>query len=222
MPRKKAEERKTKERGNGQGTVWQEGDVYRWQVTLGYKADGKRIARSGRAATKGAAHAAMQKVQVDFARGLIGAPEKVTVREYAERWKRRQLEVTPRTAKRYGEELDYALKHLGDLRIQEVRPHHLKDLMVTLNREPLERTKRPMSPRTQAHVLTRLRSVFRAAVHDQVIYVNPLEGVKRVKAPGMSQRGSPWTSSRPRASTPSGRRSMRRACCGCGPPCSRP
>jgi len=39
--------RKTKARGNGEGTVWREGDVYRWQVTLGYKTDGKRLTRSG-------------------------------------------------------------------------------------------------------------------------------------------------------------------------------
>ena len=41
---------KTKARGNGEGTVWKGGEVYRWQVTLGYKTDGKRITRSGRAA----------------------------------------------------------------------------------------------------------------------------------------------------------------------------
>ncbi|MDR6219205.1 site-specific integrase [Deinococcus soli (ex Cha et al. 2016)] len=182
--------RKTKGRGNGQGTVWKDGDGYRWQVTLGYRTDGSRITRSGRATTKKAAHDAMSKAQADYSRGLIGAPEKVTVAEYAERWKNRQLEVSPRTAKRYGEELDYALEHIGSMRLQDVRPHHLKDLMVRLSRREMRRGN-TMSTRTQAHVLTRLRSVFREAVTDQIIYVNPLEGVKRVKAPRHESAGEP-------------------------------
>jgi len=182
--------RKTKARGNGEGTVWREGDVYRWQVTLGYKTDGKRLTRSGRAASKKAAHDAMNRVQADYSRGLIGAPERMTVAEYAERWTRRQLEVTPRTAHRYGEELAYALEHIGSMRLQDVRPHHLKDLMVKLSRREMRRGN-PMSPRTQAHVLARLRSLFREAVTDQIIHVNPLEGVKRVKAPRHESAGEP-------------------------------
>lgn len=181
MPRKKPEERKSKERGNGEGTVWQVGTVYRWQVTLGYKTDGKRITRSGRAPSKKAAHEAMNKVQADYSRGLIGEPARVTVAEYAGRWQRRQLQVTPRTANQYGEELAYALEHIGDMRLQDVRPHHMKDLMVTLSERKMHGGA-VMSPRTQARVLTRLRSVFREAVTDQIIYVNPMDGVRQVKA----------------------------------------
>ncbi|GGO28464.1 tyrosine-type recombinase/integrase [Deinococcus humi] len=173
--------KKAKVRGNGEGTVWKEGEVYRWQVTLGFKTDGKRITRSGRAASKKAAHDAMNKVQADYSRGLIGEPAKVTVAEYAGRWQRRQLQVTPRTANQYGDELAYALEHIGDMRLQDVRPHHMKDLMVTLSRRQMYGGT-VMSPRTQARVLTRLRSVFREAVTDQIIYVNPMEGVRQVKA----------------------------------------
>ncbi|AWN24217.1 hypothetical protein DKM44_14070 [Deinococcus irradiatisoli] len=173
-------ERRAKARGNGEGTVWKEGDVYRWQVTLGYRTDGKRITRSGRAASKKAAHDAMNKVQADYSRGLLGTPERVTVSEYAERWLRRQHEVRPRTAKRYGEHLAYALEHIGSMRLQDVRPHHLKDLLVKLSQRPMKRGG-TMAPITQAHVRTRLRSLFREAVSDQIIYANPIDGVKRVK-----------------------------------------
>ncbi|GGM02478.1 tyrosine-type recombinase/integrase [Deinococcus aerophilus] len=172
---------RSKVRGNGEGTVWKEGDVYRWQITLGYKTDGKRITQSGRAASKKAAHNAMHKVQADYSRGLIGEPAKVTVAEYAGRWQRRQLQVTPRTARQYGGELAYALEHIGDMRLQDVRPHHMKDLMVTLSKRQMYGGA-VMSPRTQARVLTRLRSVFREAITDQIIYVNPMGGVKQVRA----------------------------------------
>lgn len=180
MPRKKAEERKTKERGNGQGTVWQEGTVYRWQVTLGYTADGRRITRSGRATSKKAAHEAMTQVQADYSRGLISAADSITMAEYTERWLKRQHEVKARTAENYKVELAYALKHIGKLRVRDVKPHHLKDLLATLGQQEMQ-SGNTMSARTLAHVRTRLRSLLREAVSDQIIYVNPMDGVKRGK-----------------------------------------
>lgn len=147
--------RKAKIRGNGEGTVWKEGKVYRWQVTLGYKTDGKRITRSGRAPSKKTAHDAKNKVQADYSRGLIGESAKVTVREYAARWQRRQLQVTPRTAQQYGGELAYALEYIGDMRLQDVRPHHMKDLMVTLSKRQMHGGA-VMSPRTQSYSGSRI------------------------------------------------------------------
>lgn len=180
--------RKPKAKGNGEGTVRAVGKRWRWEITLGYQADGKRISRSGYEDTKTRALATMRAAQTDHGRGLLAAPEKVTVREYAERWKRRLLEIRPRTAKRYGEELDYALKHIGDLRMQAIRPHHLKELMVTLSKRPMRRGNL-MSPRTQAHIMTRLRSLFREAVSDLIIYVNPVDGVKRVRGGRLASAG---------------------------------
>ncbi|WP_425146164.1 tyrosine-type recombinase/integrase [Deinococcus sp.] len=193
-PRKRASprprERKVKDRGNGQGTVYEyKPGKWRWQVTLGQRTDGKRVTRSGVAETKTAAHDAMTRVQADHARGLIADPEKITVAQYAERWLRRQLEIRPRTAKRYGEELAYALEHIGAVRLQDIRATHMKDLMVKLSKRPMRRGG-AMSTRTQAHVLTRLRSLFREAVSDQIIYANPMEGVKRVKGTRLESAGT--------------------------------
>ncbi len=191
MTSKKSGERKTKQRSNGSGTVWKEGKIYRWQVTLGYTAAGKRITRSGRANTSRGANLAMAQVQSDYGRGLIGTPEKVTVGEYADRWVKQQIGVSPRTAKRYGEELAYAMKHIGQLKLQEVRTPLLKDLMALLSRAPLEKTGKPMSPRTHAHVRTRLKTMFQDAVADQVIYVNPMDAIKPLKMGRTLSAGQP-------------------------------
>lgn len=51
-----------KVRGNEGGIVWLEGNTYRWQVTLGYQPDGRRITRSGRSTSEEAAHAAISKM----------------------------------------------------------------------------------------------------------------------------------------------------------------
>ena len=172
--------RKPKERGNGEGTVWKDGDVFRWQFTLGYKANGKRSTRSGRATSKKAARDDMNKVQSDYSRGLIGEPDRVTVEDFAARWLRRQYDVTARTSKKYGQELDYALEHIGHMRLQDVRLHQLKDVVASLAKRKMRNNKR-MSRSTLGRTLTRLRSLFREAVADQIIYVNPMESVKLPK-----------------------------------------
>ena len=180
MARKVEGQKKTKQRGNGQGTVRQVGKKHRWEITLGYRADGTRISRSGYELTKGDAESAKNAALTDYARGLIGAAEDVTVSEYAGRWLKRQHDVKPKTQKRAGELLAYALEHIGKKRVRDVRPQHLKDLMATLQARPMQRGG-TMAPRTLLHVRAKLRSLFREAVSDQIIYVNPMEGVKRGK-----------------------------------------
>lgn len=104
---------------------------------------------------------------------------------------RQQDQVTARTVKRYGEELAYILKYIGHLRVQDVEPMQLKDVMGCLLRTPLQRTGKPMSPRTYAHVRTRLKSLFREAVIDRIIYVNPMEGFKTKKLKRNLSAGQP-------------------------------
>ena len=76
----KPKERKVKDRGNGQGTVYEHRPgKWRWQVTVGYKPDGKRLAVTGRANSKTLAQTAMTQALADHARRLLAAPEKITV-----------------------------------------------------------------------------------------------------------------------------------------------
>ncbi|AFZ67903.1 tyrosine-type recombinase/integrase [Deinococcus peraridilitoris] len=173
-------ERKTKQRGNGQGTVRQVGKKWRWEITLGFRADGTRISRSGYASTKKEAEDARNAMLTDYKRGLIGASDDVTVAEYAARWLKRQHDVKPKTQKRAGELLAYALEHIGKKRLRDVRPQHLKDLMATLAAREMKRGG-TMAPRTLLHIRAKLRSMFREAVSDQIIYVNPMDSVKRSK-----------------------------------------
>ena len=187
MTQKATGERGRKERGNGQGTVWEVSKgVWRWQITLGYKPDGRRITASGKAPSKTAALNAASTARTAHERGLLAAPDSITVREYAEKWLARQKQLTARSVSLYRTELAYALEHIGSKRVREVRSSHLKDLMVKLAEMPMKgggRAGAPMAPRTQAKVLTRLRSLFREAVSDQIIYVSPVDGVRKVKAP---------------------------------------
>ena len=186
----KPKERKVKDRGNGQGTVYEyKPGKWRWQVTVGYKPDGKRLSVTGRADSKTLAQTAMTQALADQARGLLAAPESMTVSEYAEKWLSRQKHLSANSLRAYRGELEYALQHIGKARLRDVRPAHLKDLMVSLS-EQLMAQGQMMAPRTQGKVLTRLRSLFREAVSDQIIYVNPVEGVRKVKAPSSEAVGT--------------------------------
>ncbi|WP_424949674.1 tyrosine-type recombinase/integrase [Deinococcus sp.] len=194
-PRKRAapkpKERKVKDRGNGQGTVYEyKPGKWRWQVTVGYKPDGKRLSVTGRADTKTLAQSAMTQALADQARGLLAAPESITVSEYADKWLSRQKHLSANSLRAYRGELEYALCHIGKVRLRDVRPAHLKDLMVKISEQVMASGGQPMAPRTQGKVLTRLRSLFREAVSDQIIYVSPVEGVRKVKAPSSEAVGT--------------------------------
>ncbi|WP_158679825.1 site-specific integrase [Deinococcus sp. NW-56] len=176
--------RSTKQRGNGEGTVYRSGDKWRWQVTLGYRANGSRVTASGTAPTKSAANTARAQALVDHSRGLLAEPSEVTVAQYAQKWLMRHTHVNARTAELYRQELDYALEYLGNMRVRDVRATHIKDLMAVLSRREMKGGRglgRAMASRTQGKVLTRLRALFKEAVSDQIIYANPMEGVRRLK-----------------------------------------
>lgn len=175
----------SKQRGNGRGTVWAlPNGRYRWQITLGYRANGKRLSASGTAKDRTAAELALAKAIADHARGLLAAPERLTVRTYAERWLERRKHRATATRRVYATELAYALEHLGHLHLRAVRTHHLRDTLLLLSDRVMSTglgRNRLMSSRTLAAVRTRLRSLFTEAVTDGLIVVNPCDAVKRVK-----------------------------------------
>lgn len=176
--------RSTKQRGNGEGTVYQTGTKWRWQVTLGYRTNGSRITASGTAPTKSAASAALARARADHSRGLLAETSEITVAEYAEMWLGRHIHVSPRTIALYRQELGYAIEHIGTMRVKDVRAPHLKDLVTALAKRKMDGGRgknRTMASRTQGKVLMRLRSLFKEAVSDQIIYVNPMDGIRRQK-----------------------------------------
>jgi integrase len=68
--------------------------------------------------------------------------------------------------------------------VRDVRAVHIKNVLSTCADTIMQSGKvkgKTMSARTLGKILTCLRAVFREAVTDQIIYVNPCDGVKRVK-----------------------------------------
>ncbi len=184
-------------RVNGAGSVRKMSNGrYRWELTLGYRmvnGETKRDGVSGTARTKVEAETALANAITQRDRGTLALPDHVTVSKYAEMWLKRQEGLSTRSLAMYATELSYALEHIGKLKMRDVRPLQLKNMLDALKTrvmgkrdetgQPLEPNAPLMSTRTLGNVLTRLRAVFAEAVSDQIIYVNPCESVKKPKSP---------------------------------------
>ena len=173
---------KTRTRGNGRGTVYElEDGRFRWQYRT---AEGKSLA-SGICAKRGQAEDKLSETRTEFLRGTLATADRVTVREYATKWLERQRHLRPSTRRMYTYELEYALTSpLGKMKLRDVRPAHIKNVLDKLSNQLMESglgKGKPMSTRTLGMVRGRLRSVFGEAVRDQIIYVNPTDSVRRIK-----------------------------------------
>ncbi len=194
MPKEKNKpQKKTKERGNGKGTVYKlPSGRWRWQFTLGYDLNGKRETVDGTAENKTLADLALSQAITDHARGLLSSSDSVTLKTYANKWLSRQKGLRPSTINGYEADIAYAMKHLGKMKLKDVRPHHIKDCLTKLSEQIMQAGMgkgKPMSNRTLSMVRKRLKAIFAEAVIDQIIYVNPCTAVKGIKQPTLESVG---------------------------------
>lgn len=184
MARKKLEKDDTKKTANGLGSLDElPSGKWRWRVSF-RAAGGKRVRLGGTEKSETAAKRALNKAVTDNERGTLASPDRVTVAEYAKRWLESQPNLRMNTRRMYGTELDYALEIIGNERLRDVRPTDIQSLLKTLSKKVMGgggARGKTMSARTANMVRARLRSVFGQAIQDQLIYVNPVAAVKRVK-----------------------------------------
>ncbi|MDX2006478.1 MAG: site-specific integrase, partial [Meiothermus sp.] len=161
-------------------------------VTLGHNAKGNPRRRVVYGDTRAEVSRKLADLLDKFNKGLLAQPAAVTVAEFAEEWKRRELAgKAEKTRAAYEWELSHALRHLGNLRVQAVQPVHVRRMMESMaregwtpkatkaqEREGVRPEPRPYTPRTRKMVLQRLRSVFQDAVRLELIHRNPCEAVK--------------------------------------------
>jgi integrase len=108
------------------------------------------------------------------------------VREYAEAWTRQRIEDGLSSAADEGVRLDlHALPVIGSLRMDEVRPRHVRDLVKAL------RARGELAPRTVRHVYGALHTMFRDAVVDEIIPGNPCI-LKRGELPKRIDKDPTW------------------------------
>ncbi len=149
--------------------------------------------------------------QVEYARRFISARLKAiaakvaagtsspnSVREYVERWFReRESRGIASAASEYARLKKFALPHVGDLLLEDVRPHHVRDLVRALKKLTLEKDKdgnRVLAPRTVHHVFSALYNVFENAIVDELVFgENPVK-VKAGELPKKVDSDPEWRS----------------------------
>lgn len=166
--------RKTsRRRGKGEGSAYRRKDG-RWEyaLTIGANEKGnpKRVrvyGKTEREVLEKAAH-----LRSDFARGLLANPDGITVREFAQRWlERHSRGKAQNTIKRYNLELSQILPVLGEMKIQGVKPTHIRRVLDVL-------ASRGIALSSQGKVLERMKVIFREAQRLELIYRNPAEFIE--------------------------------------------
>lgn len=85
-------------------------------------------------------------------------------------------------------ELAYVNALIGERRVKDLRPAHIKDALVLLSKTA---RKDDPSKCTVSKCITRLRSISREAVPDQIIYVNPADGVRLARGGRLDRVATP-------------------------------
>ncbi|GAA6735390.1 tyrosine-type recombinase/integrase [Thermus oshimai] len=163
-----------KRRGNGEGTIFyhKPSGRYAAQVTVGRGEDGrpKRITVYGK--TRAEVAAKLAELSAQAFKGTLPKPEAITFREWAERWlARKEKEVRPKTALVYRQDLAHMTTVLGDLRLQALRPHHIREALDRL-------AEKGLSPRTIRKALTLTRAVLEEGVKLELLPRNPADAVE--------------------------------------------
>lgn len=165
------------------GTVFHRSDSRFWWIGF-YDSTGRRRLVSSETEDRAIADkllaAVERKVLAEKESGLLDAKNHITVARYAVRWVKARRDRGQRTWKDDEDRLLHALPHLGSMRLEEVRPRHLKDLVQHLMQHGQQRRKRAkpgvsyrLAPRTIRHVYFTLRVMFDDAVADELLAATP-------------------------------------------------
>lgn len=144
-------------------------------VDLGRGYDGRRrqVSRAG-FRTKTEAIAALKEVERSSDEGNDHAPN-LLVGTYLEDWLEAKRSLRPSTRQAYRSHLDlYLLPHLGHVKLQELRPHHIDRFFAKV----AAGTRKPLSSASLHRVHATLRSALATAVKRRLISSNPASHVE--------------------------------------------
>lgn len=172
-------------RGNSEGSIFKrKPDYWEGSVMVGRNEKGspRKVYVHGKSKAEVLTKLADLKSRRD--KGLFSEPDKVTFEEYGREWlKRRMQEVRERTHQGYAEDLERAFPYIGDVRLQNLKPLHIRRLLDSLLVQPLK-TKRNdnkremLSPRVVHRTFGRVKAVLDDALVHELVVRNPATGIK--------------------------------------------
>lgn len=168
--------------GNGLGTVRQRSNG-RWEYRFTVKnEDGTSSQKSVYGATQKEAVNKGKKLEEQYAKGLVAKKDGRTFGEFAKEWLERKIRSgkARATVRGYTMDIGYALPVLGSLKLQALKPTHIRKLLDGLVAEGY-------SVRTQRHALQTVKAIFTQAMRLELVYKNPAEYVE-IEAPSTESK----------------------------------
>jgi integrase len=161
-----------------------------WRYTLEYGRDSNGIRMQTSKAgfpTKGAAQSALKEVVRTFMVDV--GVHSLTVGDYLETWLAGKHALKPKTMSLYRDfTTNYLVPNLGEIRLLELRAHHLDRMYLAI---ALGRRGRPLSPSTIRRVHAVISSALNTAVKRRLIPYSPAEHIEL--APENPRRPKPWS-----------------------------
>lgn len=173
-------EKRTKRRGNGEGSICQRKSDGRWlaSVVIGRNQHGKMLRKVVYGWTKGEVQKKLAKLIPQQQAGTLGNCDRVTVGEYLDRWLENDVRPNKR-ASTYASYHQIARLHIkpfiGGIQLSKLAPANVKGLYGTLEREG-----RGARLRQMAHTV--LHRALKVAVKSEVISRNPCDAAERPQA----------------------------------------
>lgn len=174
-----AGKRKGKQRGNGEGSLFELPDgSWRGSVTIGYDMRGRQVKRWVRGRTRREAAGKLDALRHLVGSGTVESREKLTVGEWLERFVAlRSREVRPRTVENYRHYVGKIVPVLGGVALRRLTALQVRALYARLQDEGL-------SASVRKHVHHFLKAAYRDAERMELVERNP---VALVDAPSGGQ-----------------------------------
>lgn len=170
-------------RAKGEGYVRPRKDG-RWEcvVTVGKNPDGSQKRRSVYGKTEADVTKKATQLKADLNRGLYIDTDKTTFKEFATDWiERASRGKAANTKKDYEDNLGYAFKSIGDVKLQSIKPVQIRMMLEGVIKDGYE-------SRTVKKTLQHVKSVFQDALGLELIHRNPAEAIK-VNLPASKPKG---------------------------------
>jgi len=158
-------------RGNNEGSIYQRKDgLWCGQISLG----GRRLTKYGKSQKEVREWIKEMLAKIDG--GLTYEGTTVTLDRFVELWlSGKELSRRPKTVIQYRQIAEtHILPTLGKLRLQEIRPAHIKQLYILKKAEG-------RGDRTVQMIHTALHNILKQAVREGILGRNPVEAVERPK-----------------------------------------
>jgi integrase len=143
----------------------------RWYIV--YRTPAGKQKWEGGFETKGQAQNRLTEVLAQIQTGGFVEPSEMTFEVFADQWLKNRVNVRASSSEGYESYLKQHVKpELGKLKLKDIRHSHIQALIATLTTKKTRRGT-PLKANTIRKVVTMLKTVFKSAVKNDLIRVNP-------------------------------------------------